>query len=60
MRTDLKELVREAVARFEALSPEDKRKHREAQRRSWVVGNMLLDNPAMTREQAEGIYERVR
>lgn len=30
---------------------------REAQRRSWVIGEMLLEHPDMTREYAEQLYE---
>jgi hypothetical protein len=32
---------------------------REAQRRSWVIGEMMLEHPEMSREQAEAIYNRV-
>lgn len=45
------------MAKFDALSPEQKREHRRAQRKSWVVGEMLLEHPEMTREYAEKIYE---
>lgn len=30
---------------------------KEAQRRSWVIGNLMLDNPDMSREDAEWIYD---
>lgn len=53
-------LVCRAVAAFEALSPELKRAHLAAQRRSWVIGEMCLSNPDMTRAEAEAIYDRVR
>lgn len=32
----------------------------EAQRRSWVIGEMLLEHPEMTYEQVAAIYEKVR
>ncbi len=32
---------------------------RAAQRKSWVIGNMLLDHPDMSREHAERIYSQV-
>ena len=31
----------------------------DAQRKSWVVGNMMLDHPEMTREEVERIYREV-
>jgi hypothetical protein len=35
---DLKRLADEAMARFNALSPEEQKAHRQAQRESWVRG----------------------
>ena len=29
----------------------------ETQRRSWVIGELMLSNPDMTRAQAEAIYD---
>lgn len=57
--TELDRLVKEACARFDALTPEQKREHRRAQRKSWVIGNMLLDHPETTREYAEKIWDEV-
>lgn len=31
----------------------------EAQRRSWVVGDMMLEHPEMTRVEVERIYDEV-
>jgi hypothetical protein len=59
MTEKLTKLVRDAVERFNALSPEEKRKHREAQRRSFVIGNLMLDHPEWTREYAERLYDGV-
>lgn len=33
---------------------------REAQRRSWVIGEMLLDHPNMPREEVERIYDNIK
>lgn len=55
--TELDALVKEAIKRFDALTPEQQAAHRRAQRKSWVIGNMLLDHPEMTREYAERIYD---
>ena len=30
-----------------------------AQRKSWVIGNMMIKYPQMTREEAERIYDKV-
>ena len=30
-----------------------------AQRKSWVIGEMMLEHPEMTREEVERIYEQV-
>ena len=55
----LDRLIKESCAKFDALTPEQKREHRRAQRKSWVIGNMLLDHPEMTREYAEKIWDEV-
>ncbi len=60
MPTDISKLVAEAVARFNAMPPAEQRKMREAQRESWVVGEMMLEHPEMTREEALRLYEQVR
>ena len=54
---ELERLVREACARFAALTPEQQKAHRAAQQRSFVIGNMLLSRPDMSREQVEAIYD---
>ena len=35
------------------------REERAAQRRSWVIGEMMLAYPDMTREEAERIFDSV-
>lgn len=49
-------MVRKAEAAFNAMSPEQQVKHRCEQQKSWVIGNMLLCHPEMTREHAEKVY----
>jgi hypothetical protein len=56
---DLGALIKRAVAAYKAMSPEEKRVMHEAQRRSWVIGELMLEHLDMTREQAEAIYDRV-
>lgn len=58
-RTDLAALVKRAVAAFEALSPEQQKEVRRAQRKSWGVGETMLSHPEMTREEAEALNEKV-
>lgn len=38
MADDLTKLIAEAVARFDSLSPEEQRAHRQAQRESFIRG----------------------
>lgn len=53
------QLLIDAQARFDAMSPEKKREMREAQRKSWVIGNFMLDHPEATRDEVEEIYQKV-
>ncbi len=59
MTQTLEEMVKEAVARFEALPPHKKREHIQAQRRSWVIGEMMLEHPALLREHIERLCDRI-
>ena len=56
-RPDLDRLVRDAMAKFNALSPEQQLEYRRAQRKSWVVGETMLEHPKMPREEAERLYD---
>jgi hypothetical protein len=47
------ELIELAIAKFEGLTPEQQDEYRRAQRRSWVLGELMLENPDMTRDEAE-------
>jgi hypothetical protein len=58
-RPELDRLLRESAIRFAAMSPEQKREQFRAQRRSWVIGEMMLEHPEMTREYVERIYDEV-
>ena len=44
----------ERASRYEITSEE-----RRAQRRSWVVSEMMLAHPTMTRDEVERLYEEV-
>jgi len=57
---ELDALLRKARTAFAALTPEQRRAHLEAQRRSWCVGETMLAHPEMSREQAEQLYDSVR
>jgi len=56
---DIEELLIDAQKRWDALPPDQKRAIREAQKKSWVVGEFMLSHPDATREYAEEVYEKV-
>jgi hypothetical protein len=56
---ELLELLNKAKGRWEAMSPEERREQLRAQRRSWVIGEMMLEHPDMTRERAEQIFDQM-
>lgn len=56
-RPYLDALIKRSIAEFEALPPEQKRAGLHAQCKSWVIGELMLSHPDMTREQAEARYE---
>ena len=58
-RPELTAAIQRAVEAFDAMPPEQKREHRAAQRKSWVVGEMMLAHSEMSRTEAERIYEEV-
>jgi hypothetical protein len=55
----LQALIEEAKKFWDSLSDEQKREHLRAQRRSWVIGEMLLEHPELTREYVEWILDQV-
>jgi len=56
---ELDALVKAAVDRFNALSPAEQAAHRRAQRRSWVIGEMGIEHPEMSREEIERLVDAV-
>lgn len=55
VRPELERLLEEARKRPPMTAAE-----REAQRKSWVIGELMLDDPTMTREHAERLYMDAR
>lgn len=53
----IEDMVRHAVQRFDALSPEEKHAHRAAQRRSWVCGELMLLYPEISRSEADRLCD---
>jgi hypothetical protein len=58
-RPGLEQMLIEAQRRYDAMSPEQKKAMRDAQRKSWVIGNFMLDHPKATRDEAEEVYQKV-
>lgn len=58
-RPELAALLQRSVAAFNAMTPEQQREHMAVQRKSWVIGEMCLEHPEMTRDEASAIYDRV-
>lgn len=56
---ELDSLLCAAQARFDAMTPEQQKEMRADQRKSWVVGETMLEHPEISRVQAEEIYEKV-
>ena len=57
--SDIEKLCKDSVTRFCGMSPEAQKKMREAQRKSWVIGEMMLEHPEMSRAEAEQLWDRV-
>lgn len=55
----LAQLIEQAKAHYDAMTPHEKAEMRLAQRISWAVGEMMLEHPDMTRDQAEAIVQKV-
>lgn len=53
----LSALIRESIDVFSALPQKQKAEIRRAQRRSWVIGELMLVNPEMSRERAERLVD---
>ena len=57
-RPELNTLLKKACAAFDAMTPGQQREHLEAQRRSWVRGELMLAHPRMTREEADALIDK--
>ena len=57
--TDIADLLKRAVLAYAELSDDEKRAHMAAQRKSWVIGEIMSEHPKMTRSEAERIYHQV-
>jgi hypothetical protein len=54
-------LIRHAMAKFKALSPEEQAAHRREQAISWVYGEMgLAGHTEVTKEEIADVIDRVR
>lgn len=58
-RPELAALIERTKQLWGTLSAPEKAELIQAQRRSWVIGEMLLEHPEMTREYAEWILDQV-
>jgi hypothetical protein len=58
-RPELVEALRRSAEVYNAMTLDEKRQMFAAQRKSWVIGNMMLDHPDMSREHAEKIYDEI-
>lgn len=58
-RPDLDALLVASAARCRMMSPDEMRDMIARQRKSWVIGEMMIERPSMTREEAEVIYNTV-
>lgn len=54
--TDLTELLKQAKAKYEAMSDEEKTEMHRLQRKSWAIGEMMFEHPDMSREAAESLW----
>lgn len=57
---DLDRLLRESAEAVKRMTLEQRQSMHEAQCKSWVIGELMLAHPEMSREEAERIYERAK
>lgn len=57
--SEVADLLKRAVLAFASLPDEQKRAHMAAQRKSWVIREIMTEHPELTRSQAERIYHQV-
>lgn len=58
-RPELVAALKRAKDAVDSMTPEEKRLLRAAQRKSWVVGEMMIEHPQITQDEASAIYDRV-
>jgi NTP pyrophosphatase (non-canonical NTP hydrolase) len=56
---ELDRLIKESLSRFDALDQDEQSEHRHAQRKSLIIGEIMLAHPEMTREEAGRLYDSV-
>lgn len=56
-RSELSRLIKESIARFEALPPEQQKAMRDAQRESWVRAELSWPKPRFKYENGVKVYE---
>ena len=57
VRTDLTELLQRAIKAFNQLTPSEQRAHRDAQRRSWVRGELMMRHPRLKAHEADHLID---
>lgn len=55
----ISELAIDAAASYRRLPAEKRKAMNLAQRKSWVVGDLMIRNPHMSREAAEALFEKI-
>jgi hypothetical protein len=60
MTKSLEDKLEKAMEMVKSMNPEQYERMKEAQRRSWFVGEWMLEHPTCTREEAEERYKRAK
>jgi hypothetical protein len=55
---ELLALIAKARAQFEAMSPAERAAMLQAQRRSWVRGELMLEHPDMSAQEADALIDK--
>ena len=53
---DLTELLKQAQAKYEAMTDKEKAEMLRLQKKSWVIGEMMFEHPDMSRDAAESLW----
>lgn len=59
MTETFQELVDKAMAAWNLLPDDEKRRQAKAQRRSWAIGEFMLEHPEVSREDAENFIDQI-